>query len=246
MESADVIIPTASQAVQIESHDDPETGNAVRSQIKIEKVSNVVLLSICIIISVSGFRHGIGTVLISLVATFFIIYIFGGAMIGLLVFGPMRALRFGACVARMREIAGQSIDLVKCSTWKTPLPCLIAIDPAKQLLFVEGAGTDYRSLILRPHQILDAKVEREQTVETNTKQGARMVYSFGSSFSLGLIGGGRSKSTSRVIETAFLEISYVTDPNSAPARVVFPFGDQRREADDWVMAIQHMCGTGRG
>ncbi|HYB09616.1 MAG TPA: hypothetical protein VEJ16_08090 [Alphaproteobacteria bacterium] len=248
MENAEVMTRAAPGAGQISVYDDYETRNTVHSQVKLERIVKVILLIIWGSLGIAVFResHDILNPLLGLIVAFFLIYKFGGAMISAFVFSPMRAIRFGSCFDRMRNIANRSMSLVKWQSWETPLPALIAIDPAQRILFVEGPDTGYRSLMLRPHQILDAKIEREQTVETKTKHGASLGYFFGSSsFGLGLIGGSRSKSISKVIETAFLEISYLADASSVPARLVFPFGDQRREADDWVIAIRQMCSAGR-
>ncbi len=219
---------------------DAATAETVRSQLNRERVVTIVLMVLCAAAVVPSLVHeGIVAGIFAAVVMFF--------MFGLLhwlarvaVFQPMRLVRFGTCVNTMTELAQRHLALVKYCSWKTPLPRFIAIEPGQRALFIEGPDTDYYALVVRPHQIVETKIEREQTVQTTTKHGSRWTYGFGSS-GFGFISGARSKSMSKVIETAFLEISVVLNAATPPVRVVFPFGEQRRDAEDWVLAIRHMC-----
>jgi hypothetical protein len=56
----------------------------------------------------------------------------------------------------------------------------------------------------------------------------------------GLLGFGCSKSTSKVIEEAYLEITCAISPTDPPTRLVFYFGTARRDADDWALAIKRI------
>jgi hypothetical protein len=243
-ENVEVFGATEAGLVQSFQAEDLETMAVVEAQMKVEKTASLALKILCAIPVIGSLvKDGVLSAVISVVIMFFV---HAGLvwLLRVLVFSPMRSARFAPCVRRMNDLAKSRMDLVKWSSWKTPLPQFLAIDPGRRSLFIESPDTGYRALVLSPEQIAEVKVEREQVVETKTSHGSRMTYSFGST-GLGMVGGGSSRSTSKVIETAFLEISYVLNSASTPTRVVLAFGTDRRGADDWVIAIRHMCGTAR-
>jgi hypothetical protein len=234
-----MVIPAPTDIMSV---DDVETHAAVVSVQNVERIVSICLFLYYAIGVVVSFYKSFWLGVADLLFGAFIVFVVIAKVVNWIVVNPIRASKFGPCIDRMRTNAAHLMSVAKSNSWKTPLPRYLAIDPAGGTLFVEGPDTSYRGLVLRRDQILHTKVEREQTVETTTKHSGRAVYgSSFSSFGVGRIGGGRSTSVSKTTETAFLEISYVPDPGSVPARVVFPFGVDRRGADDWMMAISHMC-----
>jgi len=218
--------------------DDTETKRILNQQYLIEKYVTFLIIFLAGMQAI-GAAGGLNYMLFPYAIAGYITYWIYSKILKFVLFKPMRAVRLGTCANRMLQTAKTQIDCTKWSTWKTPVPRVIAINPSTRKLFIEGPGTDYYGLTLAPEQILEAKVEREQRIETTTRHDSRVIYSFGSP-DFSVLGGGSSRSSSRVIESAYLEISYILDLDSTPHRVVFPFMGQRREADDWALAINHM------
>lgn len=220
--------------------EDQNTLSTVNSQIKVNKIIDiaVILLSIAYTIS-SIVDNGLSWFVLVLIGFGFIYYLITAFIANILILLPMRFFRFRACVKRMRELPQPHMHSNKWASWNTPFPAVLTIDSARKLLFLDSEHTKFRGLVLTPNQISDVKIEREQTIHTDTNHSSSM--GFLTSFGLMFMSGGSSKSKTKVIETAFLEISYVLDNISAPKRAVFPFGTDRRSADDWAVAIKHMC-----
>lgn len=218
--------------------DDIETRGVVSQQYNIERYTTYVLMALSFAVCIKGASGSI----LKLIPSALIAYIgywFWSKTIRFAIFKPMRSMRCGACVNRILQVAKTQIDYAKGTTWKTPVPRVIAINPSIGKLFIEGPDTGYCGLTLMAAQILEAKVEREQRIETFTLEDSRLIYSFGSP-NFSILGGGSSRSTSKVVESACLEISYVLDMHNTPRSVMFPFMGQRRDADDWALAINHM------
>ena len=218
--------------------DDAETRRVVSQQYNIERYTTYALMALSFAACIKGAEGSVLKLIPSALFSY-LGYWFWSKIIRFAIFKPMRSMRCGAYMNRILQVAKTQIDYAKGVTWKTPVPRVIAINPSIGKLFIEGPDTGYCGLTLTAAQILEAKVEREQRIETFTREDSRLIYSFGSP-NLSILGGGSSRSTSKVVESAYLEISYVLDMHSTPRSVVFPFMGQRRDADDWALAINHM------
>jgi hypothetical protein len=222
--------------------DDWETRKVVGGQ---QRLETAILIAFALYLVASTawdiiHRHeGIFGAVVLMVVVYFIL---GVVYAGLrkFVFRPLRSVRYGRCARRMIDRAQSVMQPVMLEAWKHPTPGIIALDPLQRLLFVECRRSGFHSLLLRPEQIIDVKVEREQTVETVTWHGGQPIFMPFESF--GFLGGGRSRSTATVFERAFLEISFVRAENVGVERVAVDFGGRRRIADDWVLAIDRLRG----
>jgi hypothetical protein len=220
--------------------DDWETRRIVRSQ---EKLENALLL-LCIFYTVlscawqmvQGQLGILEAVVMTLCAYVFLSLFY--AALKRVVFRPIRAFRYGRCVRRLFHHARSMIKPVLIEAWTFPAPGLIALDPLRRLLFVECRRTGYHGLLLRPDQIVDIAVEREQIIDTTTTHGPQMI--FAPFESLGLLSGGQSHSTATVYDTAVLEIAFVRSEQVGVERVTVDFGGRRRVADDWRLSVNRM------
>lgn len=154
-----------------------------------------------------------------------------------LILKPLALVRYGA---RLKEIETQMIPQLGLTpsmqwSWKLPSPGIIVMDQQKRVVFVESADTQFYQLVLKPNQIIGAKVERETELHTKTTHSGS--FSIFSMAGFGYTFGSRSKSKTKAIDRAFLELHYVYDDQSAPSLVVIPFGTQRRSADSMVVAL---------
>ena len=219
--------------------DDEETRRAVNLQYTIEKYARLFLIFITAIQVVYQLKEQGVLSAIILIPFAFLYYWLLSKIVRVAILKPMRAWRYGACTKRMLRLAHRQIDYTEVSAWRYPMPRVIAINPRASAVFIQGPSTDYYGLTLAPRQILEVKVEREQTIETSTHHSARSIYNFGSS-SFGILGGGESWSSSSVVESAYLEIAYNDESGGMPRRAIFPFHDRRREADDWALAINQI------
>jgi hypothetical protein len=220
--------------------DDGETRRTVRRQ---EKLENGVLFVCCLYALLScaweifhDHTGVFGAVVLLFVVYLFLSFLYAG--LKKLVFRPIRAVRYGRCARRLIARAESLLRPIMLEAWKNPSPGIVALDPIQRLLFVECQRTGYHSFLLRPDQIIDVKVERRQTVETNTRHSGQTIFMPFESF--GWLGGGSSRSTATVYETAFLEISFLRSENTGIERVVVNFGGRRQVADDWVLAINRL------
>lgn len=173
-----------------------------------------------------------------------IMFVVAGLVIKLvetLILAPMRAVRYRG-VANRLAAAVQSLPtpVSQWRSWWQGAPGALAITRRGDLVIVDRS-TDYEELWLHPEQISSVSVEREATQITNTRHGGRFTLGGASG---GLFGGysfgGRSRSTTRTIETAFLEIRYQLDRNGVTYTTVIPFGEDRRAADALCATIARL------
>lgn len=188
------------------------------------------------------FKHGLGQALAnSLITLAVMAFVFLGVnrLLGALVLLPWQALRYRACTKRMvGELPALGVQPAMLHQWSAPNPGVLALDTRQQLLYVNARSGGYQRLQLRPQDIIGVKVERESEVHTKTTHGGSL--SVFSSMGLGYTFGSRSKSTSTVIERAFLEVHYQLPGQAAPAWLAVPFGENRRDADSVAAAIQRL------
>lgn len=125
-------------------------------------------------------------------------------------------------------------------SWWQDTPGAAAITRGGHVVITDY-DTDYHQLWLSRDQIVHATVEREATVYTDTREGGRLTLG---GVSGGLFGGytfgGKSRSVSTTVETAFLEIRYQLDRNGPVRTCVIPFGEDRRCADEWRATIERL------
>ncbi|WP_380785369.1 hypothetical protein [Sphingomonas sp. R86521] len=210
---------------------------------QMEKIAQYTPLAILALLVgfpvISGILHGSigGALFIG-----FIMFIVAGFVIKIVnavVIGPMQTVRYKRAAT---TLAGQVQALPTPTSlwrsWWTGAPGALAITRDGHVVIVDRS-TDYSQLWLGQGQIVNVSVEREATQITNTKHGGR--FTFGGASSGGLFGGyttgGRSKSTTTTVETAFLEIRYQLERNGSVYTSVIPFSADRRGADELCAAI---------
>ncbi|MCF3636108.1 hypothetical protein LU298_06285 [Komagataeibacter intermedius] len=149
------------------------------------------------------------------------------------VLAPFQTFRYkGAAEQLAREIQSSDQMVLQKRIWWEDTPGALAITRQGQLVIMDQ-NSRYQRLYLRPDQIVGVSVEREATHVTDTRHGGR--FTVGGLSRGGLFGGytfgGRSRSTTRTVETAFLEIQYQLDRNGVTYITVVPFGTARRDAE---------------
>jgi len=172
----------------------------------------------------------------------FIMFIVAGFVIKIVnavVIGPMQTVRYKRAAATLAgQVQSLSIPTSLWRSWWIGAPGALAITRDGHVVIVDRS-TDYSQLWLGQGQIVNVSVEREATQITNTKHGGR--FTFGGASSGGLFGGyttgGRSRSTTKTVETAFLEIRYQLERNGSVYTSVVPFAANRRAADELCAAI---------
>jgi hypothetical protein len=186
------------------------------------------------------FRQGLGSALLTGIITFII----AGLVIRIvdaIILRPMRHVRYKAAA---KTLAGQMQSIAEpvaqWFSWWTFAPGALAITKPGHLVIVDRS-TDYTHLWLSRDQIVNVGVERQATQITNTRHSG--TFTFGG-VSGGLLGafstGGRSKSTTTTVETAFVEIRYQLERNGPVYTSVIPFGSDRRGAEQLSAQITRL------
>lgn len=224
--------------------DDIETKGVVAFVDKVEGSVAMVVMAVVVfhwlfgIISADG---GGERLFAALFGGFIDLIAFGviSTVIGIVVFVPLEMVKFGRCRRAIRAFI-DTLPMVKPEviTWESPRPGAIAVDPASGCLFIELDALGYRRILLKQKEILWAKVEREATVHTTTKKSATRHIMWTSSFATSH--GGSSKSETKVVETAFLEVAFQAEGSYSPEIFVIPFRKDRREAERWAFMIETM------
>lgn len=201
----------------------------------------IFLLSALTVSVASGHDKGVGFIIFMAIVMMAMPFFITFKVLDIFVLRRMRSACLERCINVMHADMAGTMTAQLLRYWTTPSPALIGLDTSQRLLFVQGENTEYRSLVLSPHQILDAKVERNRTVTTDTTHRASPWLGLSPELTmLGLVSAGRSSSISTNIEDVFLEITYALAPSDPPHRLVFYFGAERRDADDWVLAIRRL------
>lgn len=190
-----------------------------------------------VLVLLSG--HPLGAVIDGIL--FFLIAGLVIRLVNRFVLRPMRNKRYAEAAAML---ASQMKSLPQpASMWRSWFefaPGALALTRSGKLVIADRS-TDYTHLWLSPEQIVNVSVEREATQFTNTKHSG--TYTFGG-VSQGMFGafttGGRSKSVTTTVETAFLEIRYQLERNGSVYTSVVPFDTDRRGADDVCIAIKRL------
>ena len=226
---------------------DVQTAEVVRKTEFISACVTLALAGFCVLIVLVNFvrplfSHGLGEALpsglISL-AVMVLVFLVANRLLGALVLRPWQALRYRACTKRMvAELPTLGVQPAMLHQWSAPNPGVLALDTPHQMLYVNARSGHYQRLQLRPQDIMGVKVERESEVHTTTTHGGSLAVF--SRMGIGYNFGSRSKSTSTVVERAFLEIHYQLLGAPAPAWLAVPFGEDRRAADSFAVAIQRL------
>lgn len=188
---------------------------------------------------VSGLLQGaIGSaILIGLIM--FIVAGFAIRIVNAVIIGPMQTVRYKRAASTLAaQVQSLPVSTSLWRSWWTGAPGALAITRDGHVVIIDRS-TDYSALWLGRGQIVNVSVEREATQITNTKHSGR--FTLGGVSSGGLLGGyttgGRSKSTTKTVETAFLEIRYQLERNGSVYTTVIPFNADRRGADELCAAI---------
>lgn len=145
---------------------------------------------------------------------------------------PSRNVRFRLAAKKLATRLRAAADLTsEPCTWYLGSPGAFALTRAGELLLVDRSS-GYELLRLAPDQIAEVSVERDVTQVTTTRHSARtFIGGAGGGLFGGWVSGGRSMSTSRILEDVYLEIRYQLEANGAVGYAVVPFGPDRRGAD---------------
>ncbi|UAJ10589.1 hypothetical protein [Polymorphobacter megasporae] len=173
----------------------------------------------------------------------FIIAGFAIKLVNALIITPLKTARYKRAASTLAgQVQSVSEPVSFWRSWWSGAPGALAVTKLGHVVIVDRS-TNYAQLWLGKSQIVNVSVEREATQVTNTKHGGRMTFG---GVSNGLFGGyamgGRSKSVTQTLETAFLEIRYQLEPNGYVSTVVIPYGSDRRAADELcavVTRIEH-------
>lgn len=201
---------------------------------KIKAVVPLAIFAICVLPAVFG--NLIHFQLVGALLNGFICFLLAGLLIrgiNKFVISPYQTFRYKAAAERLaRDIQAGNQPIIQKRIWWEDTPGALAITRQGQLVIMDQ-NSRYRRLYLRPDQIVGVSVEREATHVTDTRHGGR--FTVGGLSRGGLFGGytfgGRSRSTTRTVETAFLEIQYQLDRNGVTYITVVPFGTARRDAE---------------
>jgi hypothetical protein len=207
---------------------------------KIAQFTPLVILAVLVGIPVvSALLHGaIGSAILSGVIMF-VLAGFAIKIVNSLVIAPMQNIRYKRIATTLAsQVQALPLPTNLWRSWWAGAPGALAITQDGHVVIVDKS-TDYTHLWLGEGQIVNVSVEREATQITNTKHGGR--FTLGGASSSGVFGGytfgGRSKSVTRIVETAFLEIRYQFERNGAVYTSVIPFNADRRGADELCAAI---------
>ncbi|KPH88486.1 hypothetical protein [Komagataeibacter intermedius] len=156
---------------------------------------------------------------------------------------PFQNFRYKKAAEQLgAEIQAGNSSVLQKRIWWQETPGALAITRQGEVIVMDQKS-DYRKRYLRADQIVGVQVEREATHITNTRHGGR--FTIGGLSRSGLFGGytfgGRSRSITRTVETAFLELQYQLDPNGVTYMTIVPFGNARREADALCTTIRRMA-----
>ncbi|MCW2244630.1 putative membrane protein YgcG [Azospirillum fermentarium] len=224
----------------------PDNEKILRNVKIMEKISAIVPLSIIIIIFALPTFSSLfqGNLLLVLIGGFIMFIIAGLAIkiVDKIILRPIRYVRYKSA-AQILQTQMQSLPepISLWRSWFLIAPGVLAITRAGHVVIVDRS-TNYNHLWLAKEQIVSVSVEREATHISKTSHSGS--FTFGNVSSGGFLSafttGGRSSTTTRTVETAFLEIRYQFERNGAVYTSVVPFGEDRRGADELRAAIMHL------
>lgn len=201
-----------------------------------------VILGACLLLGALNFLTGllqaqlkIGSLLLGLVGGWLLSIVLNW-LVRLIVLRPMKALRFGVV---MRELSGRAarFHVQDSYRWSRDSPgMMLALTDERLLICSEE--TDYEDLQLSASQIAEVRMEREAVAHAITRERGRFTIGGGSRLFGAWTFGGKSRSTTRVVETIFLEIAVHGGAWGRTGSVVVPFGPDRRTAESWRVMIE--------
>ncbi|MFS3137116.1 hypothetical protein ACLRDC_17400 [Gluconacetobacter sacchari] len=220
--------------------------DCVQKTEKMKEMVPLAIIAICVLPAVLG--NLIHFQLVGALLNGFVCFLVAGLLIRVVnkfFISPYQTFRYKGAAERLaRDIQAGNQPIVQKRIWWQDTPGALAITRQGQLAIMDH-NTRYQRLCLRPDQIVAVGVEREVTHVTDTRHGGR--FTIGGLSRGGLFGGytfgGRSRSTTRTIETAFLEIQYQLDRNGVTYITVVPFGTTRRDAEALCTTIKRLGQT---
>ena len=173
-----------------------------------------------------------GDVAIRAVILAFAVYLVTG-LTRLLFLIPLRHFLFSARNRQILEAVAPVLDIRLSKSWSGPWPAILALDPGRRAILACSAQTGHAGLLFGSGAIAAVKIETKRTVTTTTIHSPTIVTG-------DIVGGSTSESQSRIRETNWLELSCMGS-DRIPHSLVFDFGEDRRAAEDWVLAIEAAC-----
>jgi hypothetical protein len=223
----------------------PESRRTVEQLISLETWSPWTIRAVFLLLDgvylFDGFRSDGVSFLMIIVGLF-------GAMIGAsianwflrrLIIGPMQSVFYGNVAYRLRSKTIVS-SVKHWRAWALETPGVAAL--IADQLFLCDYSTGYDELLLSSWQIAAVHVELEAVAHTTNKECGRPRARDGRVSGARTIGRGRS--TTHIIENAFLEIHYFARHDAPVRSTRIPFGRLRHEAEEWMMTIEQSKRSG--
>lgn len=127
---------------------------------------------------------------------------------------------------------------------RKPFPTLLALLKTGELLLVDWESYyDFRPI--PPSQVAGARVERSQTAHSRTRQsgGSGVGMRFNSGLTLASTGGGRSTTTTQIVENAVVEVRVQRERNGPMSCHAFEFGGDVSGAETLAATINRLIDT---
>lgn len=152
-----------------------------------------------------------------------------------IIFNTYRKTRYRLASKNLANQLPTVLQANEVYTWEN-YPGIIAVDRKQRLILIQNYFNEYQPLILIPEQILAINIERESTIHSKTKQGMT-THLFGKGW--GFSFGGRSKTTSQVVNSIFLEIHFQLE-NAGNSWISIPFGGDHRHAESFALTLRNL------
>ncbi|HEY0310952.1 MAG TPA: hypothetical protein VGC56_00505 [Allosphingosinicella sp.] len=163
------------------------------------------------------------------------------AVVRRLFLSPCRWLRYRRAEKILRRAvtgAGARAGLVW--SWTLGSPGAAGVTARGQLLLA-GRSSAFHLLRLDPEHIVDAKVERDVTLVTETRHGGSTIIGLsGQGWMGGFTTGSRSQSVTRQDEQAWAEIHYQIERNGRVCVAIIPFGADRVGAESFCALVTRL------
>lgn len=174
----------------------------------------------------------------------------GVGVVYILVVGTVARMRRERARSRIyREMQGLITDsrgeITPLLLEREPFPTLVALLKSGELLLVDWDNDfDFRPV---PRScVVGAQVERKQTAHSRTRHSGRsgVGMTFGSGLTVASAGGGRSTTTTQVVEDAVVEIRVQREPNGPVSCHTFAFGRDVSGAETMAAAVNRLRAAG--
>ena len=191
-----------------------------------------IIAFLAVIIIKNFISGGIGDGIITLIFSV-IVGIFAISFLFRILNSTVGKIQYSRCISLLKAQVSESAFNANVLHTNNNPPGIFAIDSQAKQVFVNNQQTGYYPVLLNKNTIIGLKVERESTIHTATKHRGNFAV-FGNS--IGYNFGSKSKSVSKIAETAFLEIQYRTENNTSHTLVI-PYGSNRRAAEEAISTI---------